>query len=128
MGMSDAPPAHREKKRTISPFTGADATRFQFKAGNPGRPAAGAVVQEWYNAMAGYSLEDLLAVIADPKAKAAKVAAAHQWLAAVRDADRAALIEVCDRTHGQSVKRVDQVSQVQRIKRVVVPARKPGEN
>src|ERR1700748_486471 len=55
----------------------------QFKPGNSanpkGRPAAGATIKEWFNAMADYSGVEIDAVISNPEAPRAKVAAARAW-------------------------------------------------
>lgn len=89
---------------------------------NPnGSRAAGAVVADWYNAMAGYSRTDLEAIVSDPDASNAQVSAAQQWLQA-REGKLANLVEVCDRTNGTSVKQTNNLSRVERVKRIITPA------
>lgn len=114
-------PAEAEKKPTISPRSGADVTRFQFKPGNKGRPAFGMVVTEWYNAMADYSITDLQVIVDDGEQPSAKVAAARQVLAA-RQGEMDAQREVCDRTNGRPIQQIHSVSQVERVKRIATPA------
>jgi hypothetical protein len=75
---------HRGLTAITSPKTGATMhVRLWRKgeSGNPaGRPAAGAVVVEWYNAMAGWTDAQLKAVLKDDEAPRAKKAAARKWM------------------------------------------------
>lgn len=75
--------------------------------------------------MAGYNRIELQAIISDQDATAAQVSAAQQWLQAM-DAKLPSLVEVCDRTNGQSTKHIKSETQVERVKRVITPA--PGRN
>ena len=86
-------------------------------SGNPaGRPPAGASVKEWLNVMADYSRDELLRVLGDPKASAAKLAAARAWLGATSDDRNSAgvpiagadLDRICDRTIGRPTQEIRQ--------------------
>lgn len=85
-------------------------------SGNPaGRPAAGAVVKEWFNVMAEWSKADLEQARDAADSPAAKVAAARSWLDAMskektsggqpvagNDLDR-----IIDYTHGRPAQTVN---------------------
>jgi hypothetical protein len=86
-------------------------------SGNPaGRPPAGASFKEWLNVMADYKRNELLAVMADAKAPAAKLAAARTWLGATsRDRNSAGVPiagadvdRICDRTIGRPTQEIRQ--------------------
>lgn len=54
------------------------------QSGNPeGRPAAGATVKEWWNALQDATFPELVALANDPQTPAAKRAAAVDWLVAI---------------------------------------------
>ena len=122
-----AAPAHQQPKGEFP------SRAHQFPpgvSGNPaGRPAAGAVVREWYNAMASYSPEDLRAVMADPAAPAAKLAAARVWLDAI-SSDRnavnvpiagAEIDRICDRTDGKPTQRIEAQVETPAAVQIVTP-------
>jgi hypothetical protein len=109
--MSDKPPAHQGK--TPGGRVPVPPAEYRFKpgqSGNPrGRPAAGAVLKEWINAMTTWPLDKIRAVLKDPKARAAKIAAARVWIDACSE-DRSAgglpiaggeFDRLCDRTTGR---------------------------
>lgn len=121
-----------EDQATIRPGNGGvvpPANRqFGQPDGNPryaGPRNAGATVAMWYNMLAEVSFDDLQAIIGDPEQPNAKVAAAQQWLLS-RLGKLDSVKEVCDRTHGQSLKQVKTESTVTRVKRVITPA--PSRN
>jgi len=75
---------------------------------NPkGRPKAGAVVAEWLDIMADWTIDELREVLADRKAPAAKVQAAIDWIAsASEDKDAAGHLVMskhADRIHDRTV-------------------------
>ena len=106
-------------REAISPRSGAVLpASLQFKAGtipNPaGRPAAGSVVLEWFNAMAGWSQNEYRRVLADETAPGAKRAAARNWLdASTMDRSKSGapiagpeLDRILDRTIGKAEQRM----------------------
>lgn len=126
--MSDQPPEDEAINLTPSPLNGVIPpvqSRFGQPDGNErftGVRTAGATVAEWYNQLARYTEAELKAVLSDAEAPAAKKTAARQWLKACKKGELPSVIEICDRTNGQSTKHVNTTSRVERVKRIYLPS------
>jgi hypothetical protein len=87
--MSDKPPAHQGK--TPGGRVPVPPAEYRFKpgqSGNPrGRPAAGAVLKEWINAMTTWPLDKIRAVL-KPEDVRAKIVAARVWIDGAKSEDR----------------------------------------
>lgn len=95
-----------------------------------GRPSAGLVVKEWWNALAGKPPGELRAIAEDETAPVAKRAAAKRWLDGIDEDGQgrgAAIEQIVSHTDGKAAQRVEQrIEQVSAVAHVHVLATDPA--